>query len=124
MDLLFVLESGSLTPPSAEKLKKVARSEPRFNSFRKSLRKRSKKDADGDAAVEVGGKENKIQKIDKQRPESMLSLEEQFLPEVMKQRKEQEELHGVTNEKSPDEKCPKIGQRVSSSSLDGRSEVR
>jgi len=115
-------KAASVSPPSDENLSKVARSEPRFSSFRKSLRKRSKKDeAD---ALHVG-KENKVQKLDKkaaaaERPVSSISLEEQFLPEVIKQRKEQEELHSVPliNDKSPADNCPKLGM-YSSSSLDG-----
>lgn len=77
---------------------------------------------------EAGVKDHKIQKIEK-RPESTLSLEERFLPEVMKQRKEQEELHAVVSNSNESvnaktyispESCPKIGQGNSSSSLDGR----
>ena len=94
---------SSLTPPSRERISKnIGISEPRFNSFRKSLRKRSKKETCHEVNLKQAGKENKVQKVldrtdrtEKLRVDN-LSLEEKFLPEVTKQRKEQEELHSVT----------------------------
>lgn len=83
--------------------KSSGKSEPRFNSFRKSIRKKGKKDPHHEVNLKNAGKENKIQKVfdrsdwtEKIQKDNDLSLEEQFLPEVTKQRKEQEELHSVT----------------------------
>jgi len=91
----------SLTPPVTKK-HFGNKSEPRFNSFRKSIRKRQKKDAHHEINLTQVGKENKIHKVfsqgdwtDKLQELDSLTLEEQFLPEVTKQRKEQEDLHNV-----------------------------
>jgi len=90
------------TPPSVKNAKS-GKSEPRFNSFRKSIRKKGKKDSHHEVNLKDTGKENKIQKVfdrsdwtEKIQKCNDLSLEEQFLPEVTKQRKEQEELHSIS----------------------------
>lgn len=88
--------------------KRGLKGESRFSSIRKSLRKKSRKEPHHDVSLKKqSGKENKLQKsgsvfqaFDRSNwTESMQSLnssalEEAFLPEVVKQKKQQEELHG------------------------------
>lgn len=100
--------ASTTTPIPSALSKRGLKGESRFSSIRKSLRKKSRKEPHHDVSLKKqSGKENKLQKsgsvfqaFDRSNwTESMQSLnssalEEAFLPEVVKQKKQQEELHG------------------------------
>ena len=81
------------------------KSEPRLSSLRKSLKRRSKKENHHELTLKQGAKEKKIQKagsvlqvfersnwMESLQSLNSSSLEQAFLPEVVKQKKEQREL--------------------------------
>ena len=93
------------TPNLPEKISKKSKSEQRLGSIRKSIRKKTKgKEQHHEIELNKKGKENKLEKVvgkfgtKSNWTESLQSLnsaelEEEFLPDVVKQKKEQKRLH-------------------------------
>lgn len=105
----------------SQKVSKKSKSEQRLDSIRKSIRKKTKgKEQHHEIALNKKGKENKIEKVvgkigsKSSWTESLQSLnsaelEEEFLPDVVKQKKEQKRLHSepTFNSTSPEKKSRK-----------------
>lgn len=114
-----------------QKISKKSKGEQRLDSIRKSIRKKTKgKEQHHEIVLNKKGKENKLEKVvskigsKSSWSESLQSLnsaelEEEFLPDVVKQKKEQKRLHSeptFTNA-SPDKKSRKRAHSTPATTL-------